>query len=288
MERRKLFSDNEPIQRRKLFSEEAINETAPDKKRVRCMDCGYVMETASTGTSLICPKCGGKKFNFELEVFSPENCPEPIPEEKKFSRRKLFSLSAEEEELAFQKSFSGGDTDLELKLKEFSDKEITREEFEKEFSALGITAEELEERGFSEIGENGNIKISTDAYLQSKLFSKMVITITRELDLDADIMNSTCDRKEVISKLEERDGMTPKGIILIKKANDIPLNEDWVNDSGIKNDLPFEFGGESKELPDFKRVIEERYPDAPEDILEILKRHGIIRVDGNHVEINKI
>lgn len=291
MERRKLFSDQKLV-RRKLFSVDDCPKGNSEErmKSVICMDCGYKMDTTSGTTSLVCPKCGGTRFNVELYVFSPDNVPEPIPEktENDDSRRKLFSSYAEEEE-KFQKEFSTPSNELELKLKNFSGQAISEDKFQKEFSNL-TTLDDLVEKNFAEVCDSGYVKISDSAYIMSKLFSKITISITKELDLDPSITCPECDKKEVIDKLENINDISPKSLIIIKKVHGIPTenhDEEWAKDSGILNDLGIEFGGTSRELPEFKKIIDDRYPDAPDNIMDLLKNKGIIRINGHVVEITK-
>lgn len=288
--RRKLFSDYKSV-RRKLFSDDCPTGNNDGRmKSVICMDCGYKMNTLSGTTNLICPKCGGSRFNVELYVFSPDNVPEKVPEktEDDNSRRKLFSSYADEE-LEFQREFSKPSNELELKLKDFSGKEISKEEFEKEFSNL-TTLDDLVEKNFAEVN-NDVVKISDSAYAMSKMFSKITISITKELDLDPSITCCpNCDKGPIIDKLENINDICPKSLVIIKKIHGIPTanpDEEWAKDSGILNDLGIEFGGTSKELPEFRKIIDNRYPDAPEDILDLLKNRGVIRVNGNVVEITK-
>ena len=68
MARMKLFS-----QRRKLFSEE-YNEGGMTLRQVVCRDCGHVMETAENVSQILCPNCGGRRFNLKLfkEKLNPE------------------------------------------------------------------------------------------------------------------------------------------------------------------------------------------------------------------------
>lgn len=280
MSRRNLFSDN--TQRRKLFSSE-VEESQLVEKELICQDCGYHMKSTGSNTQLFCPKCGGSRFNYTQKVFSPEGTPEPVPE-KTFSVRRVLFESEED----FQKAFSETSDPLELKLKKFSGMTIDSDLFEKEFSDIA-TSEELQERGFAELEGEDKIRINSDAFFQSRLFSKLTLTITKTLELDPEVC--CCDHKEgIIDNLENENRLNPKCIVLLKKAHGIPLVKDgeaWAHDSGIINDLPIEFGGERKPISDFKNTIEERYPDAPEDIIDLLKRKGIINIDGDHVEINK-
>jgi DNA-directed RNA polymerase subunit RPC12/RpoP len=295
MERRKLFSENntKPI-RRKLFSEDCPSSNAESLVHtVICIDCGYKMDTMASTTDLICPRCGGTSFVPESDtVVDPIVLPEhqeeeskPI-EEKTYSRRKLFS-TYEEDEAEFQREFSEPTSELESKLKEFSGRVISQGEFQKEFSDIA-SLEELQEREYAEVCDSGYIKISETAFPESRLFSEIVISVTKELHLDPVILCHKHNKEEIINKLEEEGNLSPKSIVLLKKAHNIPTETSdnaWINDSGILGDLGIEFGGQTKGLPEFKEIIDERYPDAPEGIMEILKNRGIIRENGNVVEI---
>ena len=250
IERVKLFSNSNRV---KLFAEPELQIT----KEVICMDCGFKMETTSTTTNLICPKCGGSRFEVEKE------------------------FSGEDLDIEFQKYFSTPENDLEEKLKKYSGKTITKKEYERQFSGLDLG-------NYIESGES-NVKIDENAYLFSKLFSSISITITKELDLDpAIVCNSKCNKESIINRLEDSENMSPKCIMLIKKAHNISNEEkdrEWVVDSGIVNDLGAEFNGQTREMPDFKTILETRYPDAPENILEILKNSGAINIEDGKVRI---
>ena len=300
MERRKLFSENsvKPI-RRKLFSDDCPSSNAESLVHtVICIDCGYKMDTMASTTDLICPRCGGTSFVPESEtVVDPIVLPEhqdqepeskPITEEKTYSRRKLFS-TYEEDEAEFQREFSEPTSELESKLKEFSGRVISQDEFQREFSDVA-SLEELQEKEYAETCDSGYIKISDTAFLESKMFSEIVISVTKELHLDPAILCHKHNKEEIINKLEEEGNLNPKSIVLLKKAHNIPTEASdsaWVNDSGILGDLGIEFGGQTKGLPEFKEIIDERYPDAPEGIMEILKNKGIIRENGNVIELIK-
>ena len=251
MERIKLFSKPE-IERVKLFSSNRVKLFAEPElqitKEVICMDCGFKMETTSTTTNLICPKCGGSRFEVEKE------------------------FSGEDLDIEFQKYFSTPENDLEEKLKKYSGKTLTKKEYERQFSGLDLG-------NYIESGES-NVKIDENAYLFSKLFSSISITITKELDLDpAIVCNSKCNKESIINRLEDSENMSPKCIMLIKKAHNISNEEkdrEWVVDSGIVNDLGAEFNGQTREMPDFKTILETRYPDAPENPRnQTARRQGI-------------
>lgn len=202
----------------------------------------------------------------------------PAPETKERSI-KLFSDTAEEE--AFQRTFSATDNEFELKLKEYSGQTLSAADF------ASIFGGSMDERYFS-VNEEGDVKVSDTAFMESRLFSKITISVTKTLELDPAVMNEP--KEDVISRLEESGKFSPKTIILLKKAHNIPAegdSESYLKDSGIAHDLPFEFGGRSMDKPEFETLMKERYEDAPTDIMDILKNKGILKIDGEKVEIIK-
>ena len=316
LKRRKLFSASNStagITRRKLFSgneggaSQNVFEGGKDVKRIQCRDCGFILETAAVTTDLVCPKCGSKnRFNVLSLAPTPAVNPEavkvevkkieevtgkkPTPEQlkeasKSFTERR--SLFGDGE---FQKEFSEPSNDFEIKLKQYSGKTLGEKEIQKIFSC---TPEELEEKGFAKVDESGNAKIDENAFLYSKLFSKLIISVTKVLDLPS----VDKPKEDIISELEGRETLPPKGIILIKKAHRIPVeasfsenseeSESWLKDSGIIGDLRLEFGGSSMGIKEFTKLLDERYDDAPENIIDILIQKGVIKIQGNQVDILK-
>lgn len=194
---------------------------------------------------------------------------------------KLFSETAEEE--AFQRTFSATSDELELKLKEYSGQTLNAADFASIFGG-----ENLSERYYTADTETGDVSISPEAFMESRLFSKLTISVTKTLELDGNVMGEP--KEEVISRLEDSGRFSPKTIILLKKAHNIPADgdsESYLKDSGIAHDLPFEFGGRKMEMPEFENILKERYEDAPTDIMDILKNKGILKIDGENVEIIK-
>lgn len=194
---------------------------------------------------------------------------------------KLFSETSEED--AFQRVFSETSDELELKLKEYSGKTLGSQEYTNIFGDI-----DLQERGFAEKDEKGNITISPSAFCESRMFSKITISVTKTLELDPAVMNEP--REAVIGRLEESGHFPPKAIVLLKKAHQIPAEEDkerYLHDSGMSHDLPLEFGGRPMPRPEFEKIIHTRYEDAPTDIMEVLKNKGIVKIDGDNVEIIK-
>lgn len=287
--RRKLFS-NQPSQptRRKLFCDVNMDQgvTKSSVKTLVCQDCGYSFDTIASASAQVCPHCGGNRFNELSGMSCPEGnkneeeeckCPE-----KTYSRRSLFDT-------VFQKEFSTADTNMEQILTECSGKSIGVEELDKLFSDHNIRCnhQDIIERGYAKLSEDGKeICFSDTAFTQEKLFSKLIITVTKELDLDP-----VTDKAAMISKLEEEQSLSPKGIYLLKKAHSLPqqieFSESYLQDSGIENDLKLEYGGTQMELSEFKKLLSEQYDDAPENILDLLIQKGVIKIFGDKVEILK-
>lgn len=247
--RKKLFSAPEDIQLRTLI----------------CRDCGNIIESAEHPSQAYCPRCGGKRLN--IKIFPNKIDPEAETQEP---RKKLFSSYL---------------TPLEAKLKEFSGKTVSKNEF---------TEDELETtRFFSEVGED-SVTVSPSAFEIEKLFSKLTISVTKTLELDPAIMLGRSEKEDIIDKLEEHDKLPEKSIVVIKKAHNLPIeskfsetSESWVEDSNIIPDLETEYNNTSLGMEQFVKIIRDRYPDAPEDIMDILVQKGAIFVDGSKVTIHK-
>ena len=335
--RRKLFSDVPATTRRKLFSSEegADNYQTEGPIVLVCQDCGYNLETAGSTCEDICPNCGSRRFNHKCEISTPLEDVE-VPEEKKFSRRRLFSSLTEIQPntegagsaLNFGNpvnnykcndcgyEFSdpsetpsgtrcpncGGNRVLRLNSEyagqcEFSDK---TDEFLKEYSGQIVDLDILQKtfsddeidsmiyEGYAEKLEDENqVCFSEVAYSQKKLFSELVISVTKELGLEP--VNS---KENLIERLLGNGRLPDKSIILIKKAhNVIPLHdsheENYLQDSGIKRDLRLMHGGETMGIREFLKFLDEQYNDAPEDILDKLVSDNVIKISGSQVEILK-
>lgn len=293
MERRKLFSSpakSDTPTRRKLFSSNQSGVTVPQIKKVICQDCGFMMDTLETTATLYCPKCGGTRFNVldSSVVKDAGDTQKEFSEEPKPVRRSLFGNLE-------QKEFSEASNKLEEALKLYSGKELTDSEVEKNFSETGYNKDLLIEKGFASTIGDDKIKILDTAFLQSKLFSKLTISITKELDLDP---MEDCCRGDIIRELGNSGSISPKGIMLIRKAHTVPLMreanfsedimDEWAVDSGVLNDIRLEFGGQNMSIPEFMEIINCRYDDAPGDVLEYLIEKGIlIPRDGDRLDIRK-
>lgn len=273
MKRVKLFSDS-PIKRVKLFSSEPdveYNEGGMMLRTLVCRDCGNEVVTSATPSGFLCPKCGGKRFSIKLFPKSPEIVDEKVEEEEP------------------------NDTELEIRLKKFSGASMSEDEFQKTFSDHAL---DLVNAGWARVNENsGNIEISDNAYATEKLFSKITVTVTKEMDLDPDITESKVPFDDVLEDL--RGDIPEKGIILIKKAHggpiitehdfsDTPVDpEEWLKDSRIIPDLQVEYYNTSMSIKQFLNILSDRYPDAPENLLDLLIAHKAIDIEGNKVTIHK-
>lgn len=252
MKRIKLFSNS----RRKLFSDQEL-------RRVVCADCGCEMETAENVGKILCPECGGKRFNIKLFGSAPKKdvAEDPVKE-----------------------------SELEIKLKRYSGQTISKTDFEKTFS----NHTDLVEKGFASL-EGNNATIWSGAYEAERMFSKIIFQVTKVMDLDDDVMHSHCPKIDVINKLAERHALPEKSILILKKAhnlNNLPLvpeevrfSETWVEDSKIIPDLKLEYGGERFGIKQFMDILHERYPDAPEDIIDTLTSKGVIEINDNQVRV---
>ena len=227
-----------------------------------CQDCGQNLESGESPSSCLCPNCGGKRMNIKI-----------------FPTRK-------DEEGPRKSVFENHDTEVEAKLKTFSGKFLSNEEFEKEFSD---NTEMLLQKSYATPTEDG-VVIRHDAYGIEKTFSKLIISVTKTLELDPSIMSGVRPIGDAVKSLP----ISEKGIMVLKKAHNLPEEmegerekEDWIEDSGIDNDLREEFGGDTMSLEEFINLMHKRYPDAPKNIYESLEKKGAISLDGTKVNINR-
>ena len=294
--RRKLFSTAD-IKRRKLFSSPNCNCTI---KTVMCRDCGYKIETSSGTTDIVCPKCGGTRFNVLTAPFSPIGTVEPVRvedpdkssylKEKGYSRRSVFGTEED-----FQKEFSATTT-TERNLKAYSGQFISDEEALKIFSC---PASDLVDKGYA-VSAEGGVNICDTAHLHDKLFSKIMISVTRTLELDPTITSNAAQSKLPFIESLTDHSVPLKSIMVIKKAHgnsmfdssdegsNVYLDaESFSEDSGIVSDLKLEFGGSEMGVKEFVDILDERYPDAPKDLVDYLISKGVVTIYGNQVKIIK-
>ena len=342
MARRSLFLK----ERRSLFSSlpvdpvDQIEATSEQQEEVKntliCQDCGYELQSLGTTTLVVCPNCGGHRFN-NLKKMESHQVGDFKEEGKTFSikrRRSLFSSLTEDSRIPEPCTFICQDCDYEFQdqasiesgthcpncgggrvvksdpcscecgeekefskidefLKEYSGQTVEISEIEKIFSERGIN-EDIYGSGYATETEEGQICFSENSDAIRKVFSKLVISITKELDLPDPEQNT---KEDLINHLIHNGNIPEKGIMVIKKVHGmIPGNmeisrknereDNYIKDSGIINDLSLEFG-RSSELPlkDFMNYIDTRYSDAPENIIDQLVNSGSIRISGAKVNI---
>lgn len=340
MARRSLFFK----ERRSLFSSlpsdpvDQIEATPEQQEEVKntliCQDCGYALQSLGTTTMVVCPNCGGHRFN-NLKKMETHQIGD-FKEGKTFSikrRRSLFSSLTEDSRMPEPSTFICQDCDYEFQdqaniesgtrcpncgggrvkksdpcsckgeekefskidefLREYSGQTVETSVVEKIFSECGIN-EDILNSGYATETENGQICFSENSDAIRKMFSKLVISITKELDLPDPVQNT---KEDLINRLVQSGNIPQKGIMVIKKVHGmIPSDEicsckeeredNYIKDSGIKNDLRVEFG-RSSELPlrDFMGYLDTRYSDAPENIIDQLVNSGSIRISGAKVNI---
>lgn len=254
--------------RKKLFS----SESGIKLRTLICQDCGTQVESAEHPSHMRCPNCGGLRMRIKFIPYSEPGTPEPVrTEERKFS---IFL------------------TPYEKSLKEFSGKTMTRDEFEKTFSDK---SEYMLERGFANV-QGDNVEVSETAFEGERFFSKLIIQVTKIMDLDEDIVRGDYPKEDLIEHMAGSFRMPPKEIVILKKAHGLvpreevfcdPEKDSWVEDSSIIPDLKLEYGNQSFGIKQFMEILNNRYPDAPDNIIDILEKSGTIILDGSQVTVNK-
>jgi len=220
----------------KLFSEKL--------QILRCQDCGREIETASHPNYVMCPNCGGRRFNV-------------ISEDK--DRISLF------------------ESEYEQNLKKCAGKKIDPLEFSRMF--IGH-ADELLDSGLAEKDEDGSITIFPTAFAFEKLFSRLAITISKTMEIEP--LND--NKENIINRLEENGNIPTKCVMLLRRAHGFDptiCSDRWAEDSHICPDLRAEFGGQTFPRMGFMKIIQGRYPDAPEDLMDLLSRKGLIDNQGD-------
>lgn len=258
------------MERRKLFRRRLFSEAQPPRRKLFCdhilvcLDCGHEIHTTGVTTDMVCPNCGSSnRFAVKDEI-----CGE---------------LRVAQSEDSHQ------DATDEL-LKEFSGKTISQEGLQKLFTERGVSEsiDSLVNSGYASLNDEGQVCFSERPDLTRKFFSELVISVTKELHL----IPTENKVEELIHCLEERGNISPKGIVLVKKAHRIPDQSEfsetasYIKDSGIANDLKLEYSGKTMPLKDFMDILNTQYNDAPDDLLDKLVETGIVKIMGSQVEIN--
>ena len=324
MKRRRLFSD-QTTTRRRLFSE----ITTPKRKLfcdhiLTCMDCGHEIHTKGITTDNVCPNCGSSnRFNIKDEVkpkrslfsslfknpdgmdssyvyeenlFECCDChtqfesPSEIPSGVVCPNCGGLRVVQLEDSAEEQHEFSDATDEL---LREFSGKTVSKRDLQKLFAERGIN-EDLDyfvNSGYASLNDEGQVCFSEGADLTRRLFSELVISVTKELHL----VPTENRVEDLIHGLEERGNISPKGIIIVKKAHGMipPMvhehessdTDSYIKDSGLENDLKLEYSGKTIPLKEFMEILNTQYNDAPDDLLDKLVETGIIKISGSQVEI---
>lgn len=330
-ERRSLFSS--PLPTESVDQIEASIEQQEEVKNILiCQDCGYELHSLGTTTMVVCPNCGGHRFN-NLKKIATHQVGDFKEEDKAFSikRRLLFSSLTEDSKIKAPSMFTCEDcghsfvdraemesgthcpscgggrvkksypcscegkakefSKIDEFLREYSGRTVETSVVEKIFSERGIE-EDVLNSGYATETEDGQICFSENSDAIRKMFSKLVISITKELDLPDPVQNT---KEDLINRLVQGGNIPQKGIMIIKKVHGICPSEDcpkcndqednYIKDSGIKNDLGIELGRSELPLRDFINHLNTRYSDAPENIIDQLVNSGSIRISGAKVNI---
>lgn len=260
--------------RRKLFNDEKSSSLTslnpgPEKElqKFKCPDCGTVFDSEEQYVDYAtCPNCGGNRCR---KIVDSDSC------------------DCEEN------NFSDAESDKELDelLSKYKGKSVNEGDLEAELHALGIYDEVGGVKGLVDSGyateDDGQVMFSDIADCQRRLFSKLVISVTKEFDIDP-----ICNRESVIDSLADK--FPGKPIMILKKNRSSVMPEisafsdkSYLKDSGIESDIRVEYGGQSMSLKDFMNLLNEEYPDAPEDIVDLLESSNIIKINGGKVLISK-
>lgn len=276
--RRRLFNDNGAIGGNKgpsihdVSGEKLVNKdgSALTNKFLNldstnslytCPDCGHQFTAKGTeNIGVRCPRCGGDRCRMSSLKQSDPNI---VSDE--YVTDKLDELLSDVE----GKTFSEG------MLKE-------------KMSEYGISGNVrlFANTGYARINDNGTYTFNDSASSDRRFFSKLVISVSKEFDIDP-----TMDRDMAINSLSER--MPEKSILLLKRAGGYGpettnfSDKDFLVDSGISNDLSAEYGGTSIPLKSFMNMLNEEYPDAPENIIDLLVEDKVIKISGSNVQISK-
>lgn len=311
MERRKLFTATNP--RRRLFSSSPIRRRLFSNCTYTCQDCGYELHGAPGTTNRVCPNCGSSRFNVGEEEKSYSENRYPVsdgiigPLEGNLFR--CYDCGEEFKDPSGTPSGvicpnCGGSRVVQLEdviaddatdeiMKEYSGNPISKGDLQKLFAERGVTEsiDSLVNSGYASLNDEGMVCFSEGAWMTRKLFSELVISVTKELHL----IPTEGKVEELIHGLEERGNISPKGIVLVKKAHGITPavreigfsdTDTYIEDSGVASDLKLEYSGKTMPLKEFMGILDSQYNDAPDDLLDKLVETGVVKITGSSVEIN--
>lgn len=265
--RRKLFNDN-PLPENPSGSVTSSNPGPTElPKSYTCPDCGAVFESKEQYVDgITCPICGGSRCRLSDTV------------NDEFSTKKGNIMIPDYET-----------DELDEILSKYKGRSVNIDTVESDLHEKGIYDKVGGAKGLVDSGyaiENGDELMFSDiSDLQRKMFSKLVISVTKEFDIDP-----VTDRESLINSLSER--LPDKSIMILRKSQGIPeavnfSDKSYLKDSGISDDLKVGYGGSTINLKDFMKILSEEYPDAPDDIIDLLEGDKTIKVNGGKVLISK-
>lgn len=295
----KVFSNT----RRKLFSDDPIKTVEVEDKEYDyyCMDCKTVIKSDSdTPTAVKCPSCGSSRVEVFTNGDDPQNPyvldPAANPKEDGCCGQECEDNQACEMEFEQDRNYKIIDDLInEFRGKNVSSGELKDFVYEK-YGIEDYDLDDLIEAGYiEEIDVNPEetdnpyqclLRFKDTASLQNKIFSAVKISITKEFDLDP-----VMDHESVMETLGGR--LPEEGMMILKRIHGhanpkvVNFSENFLVDSGISNDIKAEYGGQVLALKEFLEILDTRYPDAPDNIIDLLSSDGVIEVSGGQVKISE-
>jgi DNA-directed RNA polymerase subunit RPC12/RpoP len=249
-----LFSKPEKKERLSLFSAlthrqpnndgEGTDNGAVSESTFKCTDCGHTWNLQCDTTSgTRCPNCGGNRV---VKVTQ-----------------------------------SDSDTTGEF-LSRVAGQTLSLDEATKVFSECGATGtlQDLVDSGYATMTEDSEISFSDTVESEYSLFSGLVISVTKELELPEIPQGQ---REDLISSLSS---LSPKGVLLIKRAHQVvPHPSDTGIVTGLSDKEKASLGqdGNIMTLQEFLDYIRLKYNDAPENLNDILCKNGIVKISDGQI-----
>ena len=254
-----LFSSSsakaEPKERIQLFSAlthrqpnnsgEGTDNGAVPQTTFKCTDCGHEFTLqADTVSGTRCPNCGGNRV---VKVTQ-----------------------------------SDSDTTGEF-LSRVAGQTLPLDEATKVFSECGATGtlQDLIDSGYATTTEDSEVSFSETVESEYSLFSGLVISVTKELELPA--IPADQQREDLISSISS---LSPKGVLLIKRAHKVlPHPSDVGIVTGLTDKEMAGLGqdGNVMTLQEFLDYIRLKYNDAPENLTEALCKNGIVKISDSQI-----
>ncbi len=249
-----LFSGTKKTERISLFS--ALTHRQPNTTG-EGTDNGTVAETVFK-----CTDCG-HEFALKCDTVSGTRCPN-------CGGNRVVKVSAN----------SDSDKTGEF-LGQVAGQTLTLDEATKAFSECGATGtlQDLIDSGYATMTENSEVSFSDTAESEYSIFSDLVISVAKELELP---VLTGCQEDQIGSI----SSLSPKGILLIKRAHRLvphPL------DAGIAEGIPSEElkrlgqDGNVMTFQEFQDYLRSKYNDAPENLTDLLCNKGIVKISGSRI-----